>query len=181
MAGRRKIRFATLGEKARWLDANASLDAAMVMVRDVAQRFAAAHQGDAEALARGIHRWVRDHIRYVADTAKVARWRPAPDGEEFADSETILARGFDDCDGKSRLFVALCRAAGIECRIRPVFRRHPLDFVHVQAECRWPGSASLTEAEPGGWLLAELILKDCALGQDPDAMPRGPDGKRVLA
>lgn len=180
MAARRKLAFKTLEEKARWLDANASLDAAMVRVRELAGRFRAAHH-DPEELARSIHRWVRDSIRYVSDTAKVAKWRPNPEGEEFADSETIIARDFDDCDGKSRLFVALCRAAGIEARIRPVFTRHPFDFVHVQAECRWPGSESLPEAEAGGWLLAELILRDCKLGQDPDTVPRGKDGKRLLA
>lgn len=167
----RKIQFATLEEKARWLDANASLDADLSYVRQVAGRFARAfNPNDHEALARSLHRFVRDGIRYVPD----------PGEEEFADSETILKRGYDDCDGKSRLFVALCRAVGLEARIVPVFKPHPDRFVHVQAEVRWKGSQAVRGAEPGGWLLAELILKNCALGQAPDSLPRAADGTRVL-
>jgi len=167
----RKIQFRSLAEKAAWLDANASLDADLTYVRGVATRFARAFDpNDHEGLARSLHRFVRDGIRYVPD----------PGEEEFADSETILKRGFDDCDGKSRLFVALCRAVGLEARIVPVFKKHPYSFVHVQTEVRWPGSQNVKGAEPGGWLLGELILKNCALGESPDAVPRAPDGSRVL-
>ncbi len=74
----------------------------------------------------------------------------------------MLERGADDCDGKSRLFVALVRAApigGVEARILPVFRHHkgiftPDDFVHVQAQVRWPGSEKKIHAGAGGWLRA---------------------------
>jgi hypothetical protein len=137
-----------------------------------------------EARTRAIQRWVRDHIRYVYD------WRVSEGtrGEEFADAETCLARGYGDCDDKSRLFVALVRAAervhalGVQARIRPVFRTHPAwEFVHVQAEVRWWGSGAHPAAMPGGWLLAELILADCEIGQNPDDMPRGPHGQRRIA
>jgi hypothetical protein len=183
--------FETLDEKAAWIDAAASLDAHQRPVQDLARRMRLSWGPSAEQIARGAHRWVRDNVRYVRDTAKVPFWRPDPAGEEFADSTTILRRGFDDCDGKARLFVALVRAVGIvgaagdqpiEARIRPVFTPAPRrDFVHVQADARWPGSEKIDTSQPGGWLLAELILKDCPLGGDPDKMPRDASGRRVLA
>ncbi len=168
----RTISFSSLEEKARWLDAAASLDANLKIVRDLAQRYAGAvNPNEHERLARGLHQFVRDGVRYVHD----------PGHEEFADSGVILRRGFDDCDGKARLFVALCRVVGLEARIRPVFRAHPNRFVHVQAEVRWPGSQSVKGAAADGWILAELILKGCELGQDPDTVALGPDGRRVLS
>jgi len=180
-AGDRVIQFATLEEKARWLDAASSLDSLRQGVQNVARRFLLID--GAEARTRAIHRWVRDHIHYEQDY-RVSQGLP---GEEFADTETILARGYDDCDGKSRAFVAIVRAAemlkplGVEVRIRDVFMKHPLSFVHVQVEVRWPRSELSERAEAGGWLLAEMILKGAEIGDDPDNVPRGSRGERVLA
>jgi len=129
-----------------------------------------------------LHRFCRDAIHYRTD--KTHTWRNGGQTkEEFADPDVILARGYDDCDGKSRTFVAIGRAMGLECRIVPVFRHLGQDraFVHVQAECRWPGSEEFPLAEPDGWVLAELILRDCQLGQDPDSVPRDIHGKRILS
>jgi transglutaminase-like putative cysteine protease len=173
----RVMSFATLEEKASWLDAAASLDTSLLYVRKFAQQFKR-FASNKPNCARIIHHWVRDNIHYVQDY-RIIENLP---GEEFADSEAVLRRGYDDCDGKARLFVCLCRLQGIASRIRPVFRRHPqLDFVHVQAEVRWPGSEREKNAEPGGWLLCELILKDCEIGENPDDVPRDKNGKRVLA
>jgi hypothetical protein len=177
----RVIAFSTLAEKANWLDAAASLDSMRTGIQDVARRFVA--EKDPELRTRNIHRFVRDRIHYEQDY-RVSQGQP---GEEFADSETVLKRGYDDCDGKARLFVALMRAAevvrplGTAARIRAVFRKHPLDFVHVQAEVMFHGSKRVTTADPDGWVLAELILKGCELGQNPDDCPRGPRGERILA
>lgn len=177
----RVVRWSTLTEKAKWLDAAAALDALRGHVMGIASRFT--QIPDAEARTRAIHRWVRDRIRYVHD------WRVstgAP-GEEFADAESVVRRGFGDCDDKARLFVSLVRAAemlrplGVEVRVRPVFVRDPWAFVHVQAEVRWHRSDLADGAMPGGWLLAELILRDCEIGQDPDSVPRGPHGERQIA
>jgi transglutaminase-like putative cysteine protease len=173
----RLVAFSTLMDKARWLDAAASLDATGLKLRGVAHRLQRRaeleHGASRAALARELHRFARDEIRYVRDRGR------GPSGEQFADSETIVARGYDDCDGKSRLFVALCRVVGLEAHIRAIFP-HPGQFRHVQAEVRWPGSQREPLAGPGGWLLAELILKGCELGQSPDDVPRGPRGERVL-
>lgn len=155
--------------KARYLDAVASMDARLSSVAARAQWLSAGGTADRGALARRVHQFVRDAIRYVRDEG----------GEEFADSSVILARGYDDCDGKARLFVALCRRLGLQARIRPVFSS-PRDFVHVQAEVRWPGSEREPLAEDGGWMLSELILEGCDLGVDPDAMPRDARGGRIF-
>ena len=97
----RVIQFRSLEEKARWLDAAASLDAERGGVQHFAKRFLGVR--DPELRTRAIHRWVRDHIHYEADF-RVTQGQP---GEEFADSETILRRLYGDCDDKSRLFVCL--------------------------------------------------------------------------
>lgn len=167
---RRSLRFRTRREKADYLDAYASLDARHPKVRSFAANFARARgPNDVGGLARDLARFVRDGITYVHD----------PSVEEFADTATILARGYDDCDGKARAFVALCRAVGVEARIRPVF--NGAEFVHVQADVRWPGSQYERGAEPGGWLLAELILKGHRLGQNVNTLPRTSDGRRILS
>jgi transglutaminase-like putative cysteine protease len=179
----RVVEFPNVAAKAPWLDSMASVDALRGGVQDVARRFLRAEHP--ETRARQIQRWVRDHIHYEHDYRVTQGMR----GEEFADSETVLARGYDDCDGKSRLFVALVRAAellkpiGLSARIRPVFRKHPFDFVHVQAEVLFPRSGAIfpKTASPDGWVITELILKGCELGQNPDDCPRGPYGERLLA
>lgn len=169
----RNVRFNSLIEKAEWLDASASLDAASPYLLGLASRLSE-HRSAAD-YARVAHAYVRDSIAYERD----------PGGrEQFADSESILRRGYDDCDGKSRVFVALIRAArmpGLEARIRPVFRKHPVRFVHVQAEVRYPGSETLARSEGDGWLLAELILRAVPLGYGPDMAAVGKDGKHLLA
>lgn len=177
----RVIGWRTLAEKASWLDGGASLDALRRGTQRVAARFCNIPSG--EARTRAIQRWVRDNIRYIYD------WRMSQGGrgEEFADAQSCIARGYGDCDDKARLFVALVRAAeretplGVQARIRPVFRPYPLEFVHVQAEVRWWGSDTHPRAMPGGWLLCELILAYCEIGQNPDELPRGFNGERLIA
>jgi len=116
-------------------------------------------------LCERLQRWVRDVIAYVRD------WQGR---EEFADTRTIIRRGYDDCDGKSRTFVALVRGlhlAGLRARIRPIITRR-LDFVHVQAEVHFPGSENDSRSFDGGWLLAELIVAGVELGDDPTRVGR---------
>lgn len=170
----RVLTFKTLDAKAKWLDAAASLDALRGEVQRQAKRFLLIP--DAEARTRAIQRFVRDKVKYQYDF-RVSQGLP---GEEFADTSTTLERGFGDCDDKGRAFVALVRAAemlkplGTKGRIRPVFAKMPEDrFTHVQAEAGWPGSTHHENAMgPEGWLLAELIVKGCEIGQDPDTVPK---------
>lgn len=163
------VRFSSPAEKAAWLDAMASLDARLPVVRDLAARTAQARDANRKDLvADDLQRLVRDGIRYVPD----------PGAEEFADAQTSLLRGYGDCDDKARTYVALCRACGVTARIRPMFMG-PV-FVHVQAETKWPGSERHPKAQPGGWLVVELILRGVGVGDDPNAAERFPDGRRIL-
>lgn len=169
---RRPMTFASLWDKARWLDAAASLDARHPGIREIAIRFQKARgASDPRGVATDIHAFVRD-ISYCY----------GPSHQEFADSWTILNRpggACDNCAGKSRLFVALCRAVEIEARIVPNFR-NPTEFNHVQAQVRWPGSESEPRAEPGGWLRVELILRGVPLGGGPADAMRNAAGRVLL-
>jgi len=156
----RLVTWANAVVKSRWLDGAASVDAMSRPVRRLAAGFLDRFPHPADR-ARAIQRAVRDRIRYTEDRPTMA----GAMGEEFASSDEILQRLTDDCDGKSRLFVALCRASGIESRIRPVFSGP--HFVHVQGEARWPGSELEEKSQPGGWLLAEEIVRGVELGDDP--------------
>jgi transglutaminase-like putative cysteine protease len=170
---RRLLTFDSLQEKAAWLDAAASLDAHLPYIRELAIRFQKARgANDLGGLARDLHRFARDSIAYCY----------GPSAQEFADSETILTRpggACDNCAGKSRVFVALCRAVELDARIVPNFRR-PNEFNHVQAEVRWPGSEQDAYAGPGGWLRAELIVQGVPLGAGPSACDVLPDGRPAL-
>lgn len=157
---RRAVVFVDWQAKARYLDGAASVDARRPYVRQVARWVAMARDpNDKGGMVRDLYRIVRDHVRYVHD----------PDSEEFSDADTVLAQGYGDCDDKARAFVALCRSLRIEAAIRPVLSRRPDggdDFTHVQAVVRWPGSYQEPKAQAGGWLVAELIMRDADLGDD---------------
>jgi transglutaminase-like putative cysteine protease len=169
---RRPLTFASLEEKAAWLDAAASLDARHPGVRAFAQRFQKGHANDPGYVAREIHKFARDGISYCF----------GPSHQEFADTWTIIAEGgaaCDNCAGKSRVFVALCRAIEIDARIVPNFAS-PDDFNHVQAQVRWAGSERDPNAGPGGWLRVELIVRGVPLGAGPSAGQRTPSGGPML-
>ena len=168
---RRPMTYESLVDKANWLDAAASLDARNPDVRELAGRFAkACGPNDQGCIARNLHDFVRDSITYVY----------GPSHQEFADSATVLKRGWDNCAGKSRLFCALCRAVELDCRIVPNFV-NPDEFNHVQAQVRFPGSEEDRRAEPGGWLRAELIAKGVPLGAGPEVAARDAKGRILLS
>lgn len=162
---RRVLTYANLQTKANWLDNAASLDARNPGIRELAIRYQKAYgANNPRAVATALHAFARDSISYCY----------GPSAQEFADSWTILNRpggACDNCAGKSRVFVALCRAVEIEARIVPNFK-NPDEFNHVQAQVRWSGSEQDPRAEAGGWLRAELIVKGVPLGAGPEAGER---------
>lgn len=170
---RRPMTFANLVEKARWLDAAASLDARNPNIRELAIRFQKARgANDPRGTATDIQAFCRDGISYCY----------GPSHQEFADSWTIINRpggACDNCAGKSRCFVALCRAVEIDAQIVPNFR-NPDEFNHVQAQVRWAGSERERYAERGGWLRVELIVRGVPLGAGPDAGERDASGRLLL-
>lgn len=151
MNPRTLTQFRTLQEKALWMDAAASIDAADPIV----QRIARLIVGDANApreRADRLQRWVRDRIWYSRD----------PYGIEMTpDSRVTLLEGTEDCDGKARLLVALVRSLRdprLDARLRSVWRGP--QFTHAQAEIR---------AGDGPWRLAEVILRGVGVDDAPGA------------
>ncbi len=169
----RLLRFASAWDKARYLDGAARFDALDPFVRAVARQLRGRTPAETANL---IHRFVRDRIRYVRDPIGASGRRE----EEFADSATVLRRGYDDCDGKARLFVALALLNGLEARIRPVFPS-PDHFAHVQAEVRWPSSAWDRRAGRDGWIMSELTLAGVELGQGAESGRRDAAGELVTS
>ncbi len=78
-----------------------------------------------------------------------------PKREVLEDSAVTLARGFGDCDAKSRVFVALCLACGVPARSFPV--RPEYDFPHVLAEVYWRGQ----------WQKADPTVLNSEIGRIP--------------
>jgi hypothetical protein len=150
----RSVTFADAMAKARWIDSMATLDGRFEDVQKISRLFNRAYgPNDKEPIARALHRFVRDGIKYVED----------PNGEQLSDSVQILRDACGDCDDKARLYVALVRAARINSRILPIFQGPA--FTHVQAQT-WLG---------GRWLVSELIVHGCELGDLP------PRGRQILA
>lgn len=161
----RGVAFSSPNEKARYLDGIARLEAHQRGVKRESFRLARESGPDALAYLQRCHEFVRDSVRYRRDHMGI---------EHLADSETILARRFDDCDGKSRLFMALALAgnargfsAVIDAAIRPIFP-DPYTFAHVQAACRLRGLRTGLE-QGDGWIVAELCLDGVALGSGLEA------------
>jgi transglutaminase-like putative cysteine protease len=169
----RLLRFRSGWEKARYLDGAARFDTLNPWVRAVARRLRGRTPGET---AENIHRFIRDRVRYVRDPIGASGRHE----EEFADTQTVLQRGFDDCDGKARAFVALALCNGLEARIRPVFPR-PGSFEHVQAEVRWPSSAWDRRAGRDGWIMSELTLAGVELGQGAESGRRDAAGHLVTS
>jgi hypothetical protein len=159
---RERVVFGSAVEKARWLGEAARRDAELPFVRWAARTIASPDAGPIEC-AEAFFRYCRDGIAFVDDPG---------DFETFESSDVILERGYDDCDGKARCFVALCLARGIPARVRNIFGGED-DYYHVQAEVRLPHSEVLPAALPGGWLICEFTLPDVELGQGGEARAGG--------
>lgn len=156
--------FTSAHDKAVFLADAAADDATSSRVRGTARAICRTAAGDMACIEALFH-YVRDCIHYADDPG---------DLEQFASSDVILDRQWDDCDGKARLFVALCRSLGIEARIRAVEdpqaeQDGDSDFYHVQAEVRAPGTERRPDAQRGGWLIAEFTLAHVELGEGSEA------------
>lgn len=97
------------------------------------------------------------------DIAGVTR-PPEPD-----DAIDAWRRGYDDCDAKARLFVALCLAAGFEARLWPLWRRGILQ--HVAGEVQFEGR----------WIHAETIVGRARLGEHHTQVPKEFNGKWLMS
>ena len=156
------LEFRTELDKAVYLDAQAHThDQKSLLVAEKARLFTS-FQSPLSAL-QALHRYVRDTIKYQHD----------PNGkEQFADADTVLSRGFDDCDGKARTVVALATSLGrmrpdwqIEARTVPHWRDN--HFAHVSAEIRFVGSGAHPRADAKGFLCSDTIVGGLELGMVP--------------
>jgi len=168
----RAVTFDDWEAKARYLDGAAWVDARILpsvrrVALQLARPFGAISPENQGELAHAVFQFVQRRVRYVSD----------PASEEFSDAGVVIETGWGDCDDKVRCFVALCRSLKIDAFVRPVMRDG--EFVHVQAVCRYPGSDRHPKAMLGGWLVAEVILRDAKLGDDVQDVPVGPHGRRL--
>lgn len=157
--------------KFNMLQSLAHRDAIDPVVVAFASKLAAPHAPDDwHGIAREIFAFVRDGIRYQHD----------PDRrEELAPARLVLARGWDDCDGKARLAVALMRAVGLDAQIVPLWRRGQL--AHVSIRVRFPGSERAA-GNVAGWLPGELTIRGAELGDNPRRIAPNPQtGKLPLS
>jgi transglutaminase-like putative cysteine protease len=140
----------------------------------------------------GVHSWqrrfamlahtvARDWIHQVSDTVRTG-------GEDIAgltrepredDATDALSRGSDDCDAKSRLFVALCLAGGLRARIVPYWKKPGGPTTHERdaygAGGPPPGSQLYHVAAEvwldNAWQPVELTLSRARLGERGELVP----------
>jgi transglutaminase-like putative cysteine protease len=145
----RIVEWRSDADKGRWLDGVCWIDARLPGVRAAAEEIGGA--GDAWDRAARIVRWVRDEVGYRVD-----RWESGAQGERIADTSTMIQERYEDCDGKARAVVSLCRAIGIPARIVAVLEPDGF-FSHAAAD-----------VDTGqGWDRAETIVEGAELGRDP--------------
>lgn len=105
------------------------------------------------------HAIARDGVPYRSDTQRTGGEDIAgltrPPEHPFA----VLRREGDDCDAKARLFVALCRAGGLQAEVIPLWKGGALQ--HVFSRVRL-GPV---------WESAELTLSRARLGDEPQTVP----------
>jgi hypothetical protein len=152
--------FPSREAKADYMRRAAEEDADDPMVLGWARRFLQVRD---EVRAAAILRFVQECIRYERDPS----WHDGHGvrhGIELLDSSAVgLQRGYWDCDLKARLFVALCRACGIQAVIDPVFRGKE-GFPHVRAR------VLVEPREAGGppsWEVADPTIVNSSIGVLP--------------
>lgn len=178
---REKLRFMRMN-----IDRAATAPAIVELASNLVRPF---RPDDWAAQASALHRFVRDGIRYQRDPNR---------REQLADPRVTLGRGYDDCDGKVAVFVALARALGMEADIWPVWEpgtEETPDPVldHVQGAVRWPASeryrpsvgvalepVDTLDAPSGrGWVISDQTIAGAELGQDPRGVARNPETGRL--
>lgn len=107
----------------------------------------------------------RDAITYQTDTERVGSEDIAGLTRANEHPLAVLWRGVDDCDAKPRLFVALCRAAGIPARMAGEVQGERLAHAWAEVLVR------------GRWLPLETTLARARLGDPPRSVPKETSGQ----
>jgi transglutaminase-like putative cysteine protease len=111
----------------------------------------------------------KDCITYVLDTDRVGREQIDGFTDPQGPADMSYLRGSEDCDGKARLFVALCLAARIKARM--VGRWQHGRLAHVYAEVYSNGPTELRQR----WWTVETILRRARLGDIAEQVPTEPE------
>jgi len=108
----------------------------------------------------------RDCIQYQLDSDRVGREQIDGFTDPQGPADAPLRRGYDDCDAKARLFVALCLAKGIPAEMVPRWKDGRLAHVYGRAMLLGPN-----ETVPR-WYYAETILSRARLGEVAENVPK---------
>lgn len=170
-------------DKWQFLTTAPELDAKHPKIREICQHLWTAANGNHKRYLQLAFTVARDWVRQLPDTDRlgnedIAGFTREPNPNDPIDA---LRRGYDDCDAKARLFVALALAAGITARMVPYWKRDngrldpwgaPTErLAHVAAEVR------LNEA----WWPVETTLARARLGELGEFVPKERTGKWLLS
>lgn len=148
-------------EKWKWLEEAPHSDIAAPGIRNIASHLWQACLKRPVLYAHLAAAMARDGIKYQIDTARVGH-------EDLGHPLEALYRGVDDCDSKSRLFVALCLAVGIPAKMQPLWRGSFLQHVYA--------AVYLNKK----WFPVELTLSRARIGDTPERVPKEIAGKWAL-
>lgn len=116
---------------------------------------------------------VRDCIVYRLDSDRVGREQIDGYTDPEGNADASFTRGYDDCDGKARLFVAICLSGGLRAEMVPRWKGEKLAHVYARVWCAGPN-------ETARWWWAETILRRARLGEDSESVPKEPDTGKWL-
>ena len=141
--------------KAQYMAEAAERDARDPAVVSWAQQFIRLPK---EERAAAILRYCQLALRYERDPAWYDQAGNRHGIEVLDSSAVLLWRGYGDCDAKTRLFLALCKACGVAARLAPVFTGTD-GFPHVRAE--------VLDEKTGRWLIADPSIVNSSIGHLP--------------
>jgi hypothetical protein len=121
------------------------------------------------------HCLARDCIQYQTDTDRLGReqidgWPPDP----YISPIAPYTRGFDDCDAKARIFVALCLCRAMHAEMVPRQTGTKLSHVYARVFVRGPDDGMPR------WYYVETILRRARPGEVAEHVPREIDTRKWL-
>lgn len=108
----------------------------------------------------------RDCVTYQLDTDRVGREQIDGLTDPLEKADVVLTRGVDDCDGKARFFVALCKAGNLPAAMVGRWKGGRLAHVFAQV---WLIGPNANRAQ---WWDAETILRRARLGDVAEKVPK---------
>jgi hypothetical protein len=113
----------------------------------------------------------RDLIVYQRDLDRVGREQIDGITDPYTDPLLPLKRGYDDCDAKARMFVALNLAIGQRAELWPREKEKKLAHVYARVFVLGP------QSQRAEWVFAETILRRARLGEAAEQVPKETSGQ----